>query len=76
MPRTVDLDEYVSLAHAGTLLGVSSQRIRQLADSGRLEAIRTPLGRLVTRESVEALRAQRAGVAVSGGVAGVAGGAS
>ena len=60
MPRTVDLDDYVSLAHAGWLLGVSAARVRQLADAGRLDMVRTPLGRLVTRESVEGLKAQRA----------------
>ncbi|TAK32623.1 MAG: DNA-binding protein [Chloroflexota bacterium] len=50
---------WLTPAQAGTWLGVSAQRIRQLLDEGRLQGIRTPLGRLIDPESVETLARQR-----------------
>ncbi len=53
-------NELLSPAEAGRRLGLSVDRIRQLVDHGRLEATRTPLGRLIDAGSVEALAAERA----------------
>ena len=41
-------------------LGLSRARVIQLANMGRLRAIRTPLGRLFEREEVERLVRERA----------------
>jgi excisionase family DNA binding protein len=41
-------------------LNVSTQRVRQLVDAGKLSAMRTPGGqRIFRREDVERLKAQR-----------------
>ena len=51
--------EELTPAQAGRLLGVTAERVRQLSESGRLLATRTPLGRLYVRRDVEALKAER-----------------
>jgi excisionase family DNA binding protein len=49
----------LSSSQAARLLEVSSERVRQLADAGKLPCERTPLGRLFDRADVEALAAER-----------------
>jgi excisionase family DNA binding protein len=46
-------------AQAARILGVTTQRVRQLTQDGRLIFMQTPLGRLLDRESVEQLRLAR-----------------
>jgi hypothetical protein len=41
------------------VLGISAERVRQLAARGALPSRRTPLGRLYNRAAVEALAARR-----------------
>lgn len=45
------------------ILGVSAERVRQLADSGALRCERTALGRLFDPDDVTALAARRLGLA-------------
>lgn len=45
---------------AGRVLGLSSRRVIQLADAGRLPVVRTRLGRLFRLEDVQRLAAERA----------------
>ncbi len=51
--------ELLRTCEAAARLGVSESLVRILADSGRLVAIRTRLGRLIDPTSVEALRLER-----------------
>lgn len=53
-------NESLTVSQAARLLGLSSERVRQLATSGRLASTRTPLGRLFDRDGVERLIAERA----------------
>lgn len=55
-----DVEDLITPAQAGRLLGVTSERVRQLADGGRLPVVRSPLGRLFDRADVEALAKSRA----------------
>lgn len=55
-----DVEDLITPAQAGRLLGVTSERVRQLADSGRLPVVRSPLGRLFSRTDVEMLAKTRA----------------
>ena len=57
----VNETEWLAPNQAGLRLGVSAERIRQLERAGRLPCLRTPLGRLFSREQVERLAAERAG---------------
>lgn len=50
------LQDYVTVLQAAHMLGLSPQRVRQLANAGRLAYERTALGRLIDPASVEALR--------------------
>lgn len=52
-------DGVIGTAAAARVLGVSEGRVRQLAGSGTLPTIKTPLGRLFDVRDVDALRAQR-----------------
>jgi excisionase family DNA binding protein len=61
--------DYLTPAEAGRALGLTSMRVRQLVAEGRLAAIRTPLGRLIERQSVEALRRKRAAGRAGAGAA-------
>lgn len=56
---TTEAPEWLSPTEAANLLGISSNRVRQLADAGKLVAERSPLGRLISRASVEQLREER-----------------
>jgi excisionase family DNA binding protein len=51
--------EWMTPAQAARVLGVSAERVRQLADAGYLAHQRTILGRIIDAESVERLRAER-----------------
>ena len=57
---------WLSTSQAARALGVSPERIRQLMNEGRLHYQRTPIGRLLAADAVEALRAERARKAGSG----------
>jgi excisionase family DNA binding protein len=52
--------DVLTTGQAAHALGLSERRIRELVDQGKLEAERTPLGRLISAASVEALRLARA----------------
>ena len=52
-------EETLTPAQAGRLLGVTAERVRQLSEAGRLDVVRTPLGRLYRRRDIEALKAKR-----------------
>lgn len=61
MWRTLVVDATaLTVQQAAHLLNLSPQRIRALVDSGKLEGERTPLGRLISAESVERLKKERA----------------
>jgi excisionase family DNA binding protein len=45
-------ESYVSPSQAAAIIGVSSKRIVQLCNEGRLPSTRTPLGRLIPRVAV------------------------
>ena len=47
--------EFLTRGQVATRLGVSPERVRQLAQSGRLRWVETPLGRLYDPESVAAV---------------------
>jgi hypothetical protein len=49
----------LSVSQAGRVLGLSAERVRQLAALGRLTAVETPLGRLFDADEVEQLRQER-----------------
>ena len=51
--------EWLTPAQAGRMIGVTAQRVRQMADAGQLTCKRTPLGRLLDADSVERLRDKR-----------------
>lgn len=57
--KTTILDGYLGPAQAARVLGVTPQYIGKLVRLGRLEAVVTPLGRLILKESVERLKAER-----------------
>ncbi len=56
MPATLD---QVSTSTAARLLGVSENRVRQLAAAGRLPYTETVLGKLFDRQTVEQLAERR-----------------
>jgi hypothetical protein len=51
--------DWLTPAQASQLLGVTPQRVRQMADAGQITCERTPLGRLLDPESVERVRDER-----------------
>ena len=53
------MTDWLTMTQAAQVLGVSDQTVRNLADKGKLELNRTPLGRLVSAQSVEKLRTER-----------------
>lgn len=55
----LDFANLLTVAQAGRLLGIGADRVRQLTDTGKLPAMRTPYCRLIARDDVEALRIQR-----------------
>lgn len=52
-------DRMYTPAQTAAILGVSTERVRQLARSGRLPCIHTPLGRLFDNEAIEAFASTR-----------------
>jgi excisionase family DNA binding protein len=46
-----DMTNYLAPSQAARLLGISAERIRQLVKEGRLDALPSPLGNLIQRES-------------------------
>jgi hypothetical protein len=55
MPIDIDEQPWLTTNQAAIQLKRSAQRVRQMCDTGLLKAQITPLGRLVLRESVDAL---------------------
>ncbi len=51
--------EALTTSEAARLLGLSAERVRQLADSGILPCKRTALGRLFDPKAVDAVAASR-----------------
>lgn len=49
----------LTVSQAARALGLSSERVRQLADKGQLPAINTPLGRLFRPDDIAALARKR-----------------
>ncbi len=56
----MSVDGYLGPSAAARELGVSYERVRRLMADGRLDFVPTPLGRVISRASVEELAAQRA----------------
>ncbi len=54
------IEEGLTPAQAARLVGVSTERIRQLSNAGRLPVTRTALGRLYLQDDIEELVAKRA----------------
>ena len=54
-----ELTGLLTPTQAGHRLGLSAQRVRQLAEAGRLPVCMTPLGRLVDAAAVDALVKER-----------------
>jgi excisionase family DNA binding protein len=60
MDPTSEPGAWLSPQQAASRLGLSTDRVQQLADSGRLPCVRTALGRLLRASDVERLAAERA----------------
>jgi hypothetical protein len=56
--KTVD-KEWVSVAQAAQMLGVTPARIRQMTNDGQLAHKRTVLGRMIDTDDVERLYLER-----------------
>ena len=56
-----EIAEYLTGSETARALGVSHKTVNEWADDGRIESVTTKLGRLYNPESVERLRAYRAG---------------
>ena len=54
-----DSDQFLTPSQAARRLRISPQWVLKLIQSGRLQAVRTPLGHLVEVASVEELRQER-----------------
>ena len=63
MATTTLPGDYLTPAQAAEALGRSTQRVRSMIWEGKLDAVITPLGKLIPRESVERLLAAREQVA-------------
>ena len=55
----VVFENFVTPAGAGRILDLTPCRVRQLIDEGRLPALKTPLGRLLSRADVTQFAEQR-----------------
>jgi hypothetical protein len=53
------LNELLPTTEATHVIGVSAERLRQLAVAGTIPSISTPLGRLYAREALEQYVAER-----------------
>ena len=51
--------DWLTVGKAAQRLGLSAVYVRRLADAGRLECERTPLGRLISESSIEKYRAAK-----------------
>ena len=51
--------DYLSTTQAAAMLGLSESRLRQLTESGALQCVRTPIGRLFPRAVVRDFAAGR-----------------
>lgn len=60
MATTLSDEELLTRAQIARRLGISSERVHQLWSQGKLACIATPLGRLSTRDDVEAFARERA----------------
>jgi len=60
MPHAIG-DQWLAPTEAARILGLTTDRIRQFCNEGRLTHLRTPLGRLIEGASVEQMRAEREG---------------
>ena len=52
-------NQLLSISQASHILELSTERVRQLAASGELPSLETPLGRLFARTDVERLAERR-----------------
>lgn len=52
-------EEWLAPSEAARILGVSIRTLHNMADSGKLVAQRTPIGRLISSESVHELKELR-----------------
>ncbi|MCU1358017.1 MAG: hypothetical protein JWM89_3435 [Acidimicrobiales bacterium] len=50
---------YLTASQAARILGLSAERVRQLATAGTLPCVETPLGRLFDADEVDRLHARR-----------------
>lgn len=57
-----ELTGLIARGDAAKLLGISPERVNQLARAGELRFVQTPLGRLYEPEEVERLRRIREGI--------------
>jgi excisionase family DNA binding protein len=55
----VHSEHWLSPTQAANRLQLSPQRVRQLVDEGKLAAMATPLGRLISADAVAALATAR-----------------
>lgn len=51
--------EWIGKSEAGRILGVSSQRVYQLAVQGRIPSVRTSMGQIFKRELITKIAAYR-----------------
>jgi excisionase family DNA binding protein len=58
-------DSTMTPSAAARVLGLSKTHVLRLVDSGQIDAVRTPLGRLLDTASVERLAAERHEVAAA-----------
>lgn len=63
--KTQSNPRMMTTSQTARALGLSSERVRQLANSGRLACTDSPLGRLFAPEVVEAFRRERTPAAES-----------
>jgi excisionase family DNA binding protein len=47
-----DYEQWMRVGQAARTLNIGEKRVRQLVDTGVLEAVKTPFGRLISPESV------------------------
>lgn len=62
MQEDQDLSQWLTPGGAAQKLGISTVRVRQLANRGTLQPIWTPMGRLFDPAEVERLRRSREGL--------------
>ena len=56
---TTVTQKWLTPAQASRVLGLTTQRIRQLADAGKIHHVVTPLGRILDADSVAELASER-----------------